>query len=91
MITKSESQNRYNLRVSNGFKEDYSIDINTDKINEYDIEESNPNICIYAKKKIYSYQIKIDKTQDLNHPELKPEYIKQINILILRERGEIIK
>ena len=55
---------------------------------EYSINEFKPEMRMFAERQIASYQKKVDNLQALNHPEMKPEYIKRINMLILIDRGE---
>ncbi|MEE9377671.1 MAG: hypothetical protein V3V33_06505 [Candidatus Lokiarchaeia archaeon] len=75
--------------VSNDFKNTYLGAIPTDRIIEYSLEEFKSETKVFAERQIASYQKKIDNLRALNHPEMKSEYIKRINRLILIERGEI--
>ena len=89
MAIESKFPDHYISLVSEDFKNDYLGTIPTDRIIEYSLDEFRPEMRVFAKRQIASYQKKIDNLQALNHPEMKPEYIRRINKLILIERGEI--
>ena len=84
MAIESKFPNQYTPLISNDFE-----DIPTDRIIEYHINEFKLEMRVFAERQIASYQKKIDNLHALNHPEMKSEYIKRINRLILLERGEI--
>lgn len=89
MAIESKFPNHYTPLVSEDIKNDYLRTIPTDGIIEYSLDEFKPEMRVFAERQIASYQKKIDNLQALNHPEMKSEYIKRINKLILIERGDI--
>lgn len=91
MAIENKFPDQHTLFISRNSKGDYSKSIPTDRIIEYDLEEFKSERRVYAKRQISSYKKKIDILFALNHPEMRCEYIKRINRLILVERGEIIE
>ena len=89
MAIESKFANNHTPLVSEDISNDYLVVIPVDRIIEYSIDEFKPEMRLFAERQIASYQKKVDNLQALNHLEMKPEYIKRINMLILIERGEL--